>query len=133
MRVFCIFYLQYKLLIYLLIIYGTGSSGEQTEKVCMLLPCCRMFSILEKLFFHIVSFRLSRTYWMKCIPRFSVDDRNSRTKSCGEDIRVAVLEQRVRELEAMVVGAQSPSTSTAPASFIIPVIGTKGSYVIVIN
>uniref|UniRef100_A0A915B6P1 Uncharacterized protein n=2 Tax=Parascaris univalens TaxID=6257 RepID=A0A915B6P1_PARUN len=57
---------------------------------------------------------------------YYVDDRNSRTKSCGEDIRVAVLEQRVRELEAMVVGAQSPSTSTAPASFIIPVIGTKG-------
>uniref|UniRef100_A0A0M3ISN5 CACTA en-spm transposon protein n=1 Tax=Ascaris lumbricoides TaxID=6252 RepID=A0A0M3ISN5_ASCLU len=56
---------------------------------------------------------------------YYVDDRNSRTKSCGEDIRVAVLEQRVRELEAMVVGAQSPSTSTAPASFIIPVIGTK--------
>uniref|UniRef100_A0A183V417 Miff domain-containing protein n=1 Tax=Toxocara canis TaxID=6265 RepID=A0A183V417_TOXCA len=57
---------------------------------------------------------------------FYVDDRSSRAKSGGDDLRVAVLEQRVRELEAAMIGnAQSPSTSAASASFIIPVIGTK--------
>ncbi|VDK55036.1 unnamed protein product [Anisakis simplex] len=57
----------------------------------------------------------------------SVDDRTPRSKSGGDDIRVAVLEQRVRELEtAMIGGMQSPSTSAASASFMIPVVGTKG-------
>uniref|UniRef100_A0A0M3K7T7 Potassium voltage-gated channel protein Shal n=1 Tax=Anisakis simplex TaxID=6269 RepID=A0A0M3K7T7_ANISI len=58
---------------------------------------------------------------------FYVDDRTPRSKSGGDDIRVAVLEQRVRELEtAMIGGMQSPSTSAASASFMIPVVGTKG-------
>uniref|UniRef100_A0A915Q2D8 Uncharacterized protein n=1 Tax=Setaria digitata TaxID=48799 RepID=A0A915Q2D8_9BILA len=51
-----------------------------------------------------------------------VDDR--RTKN-NNDIRVAVLEQRVRELEAAVIPGQAPSTALPATSFIIPVIATK--------
>uniref|UniRef100_A0A8R1TWQ7 Uncharacterized protein n=1 Tax=Onchocerca volvulus TaxID=6282 RepID=A0A8R1TWQ7_ONCVO len=56
--------------------------------------------------------------------QFVVDDR--RTKN-NNDMRVAVLEQRVRELEAAVVPGQVPSTSVPATSFIIPVIGSKNS------
>ncbi|EJD74357.1 hypothetical protein LOAG_18320 [Loa loa] len=56
----------------------------------------------------------------------SADDR--RMKNNNNDVRVAVLEQRVRELEAAVIPGQAPSTSLAAASsFIIPVIGSKNS------
>ncbi|EJW83714.1 hypothetical protein WUBG_05376, partial [Wuchereria bancrofti] len=53
----------------------------------------------------------------------SVDDR--RTKN--NDMRVAVLEQRVRELEAAVIPGQAPSTSLSATSFIIPVVGSRNS------
>ncbi|VDO68846.1 unnamed protein product, partial [Onchocerca flexuosa] len=56
--------------------------------------------------------------------QFVVDDR--RTKN-NNDMRVAVLEQRVRELEAAVIPGQVPSTSVPATSFIIPVIGSKNS------
>ncbi|VBB33694.1 unnamed protein product [Acanthocheilonema viteae] len=53
-----------------------------------------------------------------------VEDR--RTKN-NNDMRVAVLEQRVRELEAAVIPGQAPSTSLASTSFIIPVTGSKNT------
>lgn len=56
---------------------------------------------------------------------YLVDDR--RTKN-NNDMRVAVLEQRVRELEAAVIPGQAPSTSLPSASIIIPVIGSKSRF-----
>ncbi|KAM3717913.1 Non-centrosomal microtubule array protein [Dirofilaria immitis] len=53
-----------------------------------------------------------------------VDDRRAKNNN---DVRVAVLEQRVRELEAAVIPGQVPSTSIPATSFIIPVIGSKNS------
>ncbi|VDN84285.1 unnamed protein product [Brugia pahangi] len=55
---------------------------------------------------------------------FYFDDR--RTKN-NNDMRVAVLEQRVRELEAAVIPGQAPSTSLSATSFIIPVVNSKNS------
>lgn len=43
-------------------------------------------------------------------------------------MRVAVLEQRVRELEAAVIPSQASSPSLPSTSFIIPVMGSKSGF-----
>ncbi|VDN56206.1 unnamed protein product [Dracunculus medinensis] len=58
-----------------------------------------------------------------------VDSRNNRDQVKINDVRVAVLEQRVRELEAAIISGHSPSVSTS-TSFVVPVVGSKNSRVI---
>ncbi|VDK75845.1 unnamed protein product [Litomosoides sigmodontis] len=53
-----------------------------------------------------------------------VDDRRAKNNN---DMRVAVLEQRVRELEAAVIPGHASSTFLPSASFIIPVVDSKNS------
>ncbi|VDN07294.1 unnamed protein product [Thelazia callipaeda] len=59
--------------------------------------------------------------------QLAVDNRRivaHNNNSNNNDMRVAVLEQRVRELEAAMITGQA-SSSVMPASLIIPVIGSK--------